>query len=150
LVWGAGMGGTKEALDVIDEALRGSDPAEERCAAELMCIKGELLLPDDPELNKVAASRILRQPLAEAQGPEKLAWELRTSMSLACLLREEKFDRATWQLQFPLHGRFTQGFMTAELVEAKRLLDKLDQVCSDGREICCTPCGPMKRFPRQV
>jgi hypothetical protein len=147
LVWGDRMGGSEEALDVIDEALRVSDPAEERCAAELMLIKGELLLP---EQNKVAASRILRQSLAEAQSPEELAWELRTSMSLARLLREEKLDRTTSQLQFPLYGRFTQGFMTADLVEAKRLLDELDQVCSGGREICCTPCGPMNRFPRQV
>jgi hypothetical protein len=131
VVGGDSMGGTEEALDVIDEALHGSDHAEERCAAELMRIKGNLLFPDYPEQKKVGAS-ILRQSLAEAQGPEELAWERRTSMRLAPLPRGEKLDRTTWQLPFPRYGRLTPGFMTADLVEAKRLLGEPGQACSDG------------------
>jgi predicted ATPase len=52
-------------------------------------------------------------------------WELRASMSLARLLdKQSRRDEARAMLA-NVYGWFTQGFDTADLKEAKTLLDEL-------------------------
>jgi predicted ATPase len=54
-----------------------------------------------------------------------LAWELPTATSLAELLRRQgRIDEAHGVLA-PVYGRFTEGFDTADLRTAKRVLDEL-------------------------
>ena len=64
--------------------------------------------------------------VARRQGA--LWWELRTATSLACLLRDQgRHTDATACLQ-PIYDRFTEGFGTADLISARRLLDELNDL----------------------
>jgi predicted ATPase len=68
---------------------------------------------------------LFRQALDESRRQEALSWELRAATSLARLLRDQgRPADATACLQ-PVYDRFTEGFGTADLVAAKRLLDDL-------------------------
>ena len=52
-------------------------------------------------------------------------WELRAAMSLARLLRDQGKQAEARELLAPVHGWFTEGFDTADLKDAKGLLDEL-------------------------
>jgi hypothetical protein len=54
-----------------------------------------------------------------------LAWELRAATSLARLLRDQGRIRDGYDLLASVYGGFTEGFETADLQSAKRLLDEL-------------------------
>jgi hypothetical protein len=51
--------------------------------------------------------------------------ELRAAISLVRLLRSRGAHAAARDLLTPLYGGFTQGFDTADLKDAKALLDEL-------------------------
>ena len=53
------------------------------------------------------------------------AWELRTTMSLARLLKSQGRRDEPRTMLAEIYGWFTEGFDTADLKEAKELLDKL-------------------------
>jgi len=53
------------------------------------------------------------------------AWELRAATSLARLWRDQRKRAEAHGLLAPVHGRFTEGFDTQDLKEAKALLDEL-------------------------
>jgi predicted ATPase len=64
--------------------------------------------------------------LAVARAQQAKSWELRAAMSMARLLRDQgKRDEARDQLA-PVYGRFTEGFDTLDLKDAKALLDELN------------------------
>ena len=46
-------------------------------------------------------------------------------MSLACLWRQQDKRAAARELLVPIYGWFTEGFDTADLQEARALLDEL-------------------------
>jgi predicted ATPase len=50
---------------------------------------------------------------------------LRAATSLARLWRDQARSNAAHELLAPVYGRFTEGFATADLKAAKRLLDEL-------------------------
>ena len=52
-------------------------------------------------------------------------WELRASMSLARLWRDQGKVREARELLAPVYGWFTEGFKARDLKEAKTLLDAL-------------------------
>jgi predicted ATPase len=52
-------------------------------------------------------------------------WELRAAASLAGLWAEQGERRKAYDLLAPLSGWFTEGFNTADLKDAKALLDEL-------------------------
>ena len=52
-------------------------------------------------------------------------WELRAATSLSRLSRNQSKRTATRDLLAPVYGRFTEGFGTPVLQEAKALLDEL-------------------------
>jgi predicted ATPase len=60
--------------------------------------------------------------LARRQGA--LSWELRTAMSLARSQRHQGRIGEARDLLTSVYGRFTEGFGTADLQSAKRLLDE--------------------------
>ena len=67
----------------------------------------------------------MQQALAVARGQQTKALELRAALSLARLWqRQGKRDEAR-ELLAPIYGWFTEGFDTADLQEAKALLDEL-------------------------
>src|SRR5262249_9057361 len=98
----------------------------------------------EPEIHRIAAEAILRKPggdmlAAQRRFEEALAiarkqsskwWELRATTSLARLLRDtSRRDEARTMLA-EIYGWFTEGFDTADLKDAKALLDELERGAS--------------------
>ena len=61
---------------------------------------------------------------AQRQQPPK-SWALRAAMSLARLARHQGNVQQARELLAPVYGRFTEGFDTRDLKEAKALLRDL-------------------------
>src|SRR5882672_4245286 len=79
----AGAGEVVEGLVTIDEALARSERNEERwCLAELLRIKGELILREGAPLAATAAEEHFSRSLDWGRRQGALSWELRTSTSL--------------------------------------------------------------------
>jgi predicted ATPase len=123
----AGAGQVAEGLAAVDEALERSESNEERwCIAELLRIKGELvLLANAPDAAGTAAG-YFRQALDWARRQGALSWELRAATSLARLWRDQNRTKEARELLAPVYDRFTEGFETADLKIAKSFLDQFD------------------------
>jgi predicted ATPase len=89
-------------------------------------IKGELLLSQDAPGAAAAAEDHFRQSLDWARQQGALSWELRAATSLARLLRDQDRVGEARDLLAPIYQRFTEGFGTADLQAAKRLLAELE------------------------
>jgi predicted ATPase/DNA-binding winged helix-turn-helix (wHTH) protein len=115
-----------DGLAAIEEAIVRSERSEERWAtAELLRVKGELLLMEDAANAAAAAEDHFRQALDWARRQGALAWELRAATSLARLLSDQGRSADAAALLLPVYDRFTEGFATADLKAAKALLDAL-------------------------
>jgi len=113
-----------DGLTAIEEVIDHSERSEERwLTAELLRVKGELLLLQGGPTAAAAAEDLFRQALDLARGQGALSWELRAAMSLAGLLRDQGRSADAKTLLQPVYDRFTEGFDTADLKKAKLLLD---------------------------
>jgi len=97
--------------------------------AELKRLKGELTLkrPEAGSNSEVQeeAETYFRQALKVARLQSAKSWELRATMSLA-RLRDKQGKRAEARSMLAeIYGWFTEGFDTADLIDAKALLDEL-------------------------
>jgi predicted ATPase/class 3 adenylate cyclase len=91
---------------------------------ELYRLKGELLLMQN-DSNVEEAENSFRRAIEIACKQSAKSWELRATMSLARLLRDTgRRDEARAKLT-DIYNWFTEGFDTADLKEAKALLDEL-------------------------
>jgi predicted ATPase len=117
------IGRCDEALDVVSDALRRTEGSGERqFAAELHRIAGTALLTQE---KPVEAESSFRRAIEIARTQSARMWELRATTSLARLLDEQgRRDEALTMLA-PLYAWFTEGFDTADLKDAKALLDEL-------------------------
>jgi predicted ATPase len=116
-------GQVEEALILLDEALQIAERTGERWfAAELNRHKGQLLLRQG---HSEAAEELYRKALSIAEEQEAKLWELRAAASLARLRRDQGRRAEACDLLAPVYGWFTEGFDTADLKEAKALLDEL-------------------------
>jgi predicted ATPase len=117
-------GKVAEGLSTIDEALARSERTEERwCVAELLRIKGELILREGaPQTATVAEQHFLRS-LDWARRQGALSWELRTSTSLARLQQDQGRIAEARNLLQSVYDRFSEGFETADLKIAKAYLN---------------------------
>jgi len=116
---------TDEGLSALQEALTAADEHEEReHEAQIHRLKGELLLKQtDPDA--VEAQKCFEWAIEIARKQSAKLFELRATVSLARLLADqERRDEARAMLD-DMHGWFTEGFDTADLKEAKVLLDEL-------------------------
>jgi predicted ATPase len=92
--------------------------------AEVCRLRGVLLLRQ-PGTPPSEAEAWLQRALDVARRQEAKALELRAAMSLSRLWQQQgKPAEARAQLA-PIYGWFTEGFDTADLQEAKALLDEL-------------------------
>jgi predicted ATPase len=115
-----------QGLEAIDKALARSERNEERwCVAELLRIRGELLLLQDAPEAAAAAEDHFGQALDWACRQGALAWELRAATSLARLLRDQGRSAEALALLQPVYDRFAEGFETVDLKAAKHVLDML-------------------------
>jgi len=115
-----------EGLAATEEAIARSESTEEHWAmAELLRVKGELLLMQGAPGAAAAAEDHFRRALDWARRQGTLSWELRAATSLARLLADQGRPADAIACLQPVYDRFTEGFGTADLVTAKRLLDEL-------------------------
>ena len=91
-------------------------------AAELNRHKGQLLLRQG---YSEAAEELFRKGLSIAEEQEGKLWELRAAASLARLRRDQGRRAEARDLLAAVYDWFTEGFDTADLKEAKALLDQL-------------------------
>jgi predicted ATPase len=114
-------------LPAFEETIVRAELTEERWLnAELLRIKGELLLLQGEPGAAAAAEDHFRQALDWARRQGALSWELRTATSLARLWRDQHRVKEARALLGSVYGRFTEGFATADLREAKSLLQELE------------------------
>ena len=122
--YGAG-GQLEQGLRVFDAALAAvRDTGERMYEAELYRLKGELVRIQSTD-HAVEAESCLHQALAIACRQQAKSLELRAAMSLARLWQHQDKRADAYALLAPIYGWFTEGFDTADLQEAKALLDAL-------------------------
>ncbi len=112
-------------LHAISESLRdlegGRRPWDH---AELYRMKGDLLLLQNASAHAQAES-CFREAIEIAQHQQAKSWELRATMSLARLLAKQGRHEEARRMLADIYGWFTEGFDTADLKDAKSLLDEL-------------------------
>jgi tetratricopeptide (TPR) repeat protein len=110
-----------EALETVEQALQ-ANPDELVYRPETLRLRGELRLKQgQPGL----AETDFQEALALARSMEAKAWELRTTMSLVRLLRKQGQRDEARAMLADIYGWFTEGFDTADLKDAKTLIDEL-------------------------
>jgi class 3 adenylate cyclase/predicted ATPase len=119
------MGQTAEGRATLAEALAVVErTGDRRDEAEIHRLTGEFLLrqaiPSEPQ-----AETCFRQALDIARRQQAKSLELRAAMSLACLWQRQGKRGEAHQLLAPVYNWFTEGFDTADLQEAKALLEAL-------------------------
>ena len=121
-----GQGGqVTEGLRLLAEAVAAfKTSGRSDLLTEAYRLQGEFLLrqalPD-----AVQAEACFQQALAVARRQQAKSWELRAAMSLARLWQSQGKRAAAYDLLAPIYGWFTEGFDTADLQDAKALLEAL-------------------------
>jgi predicted ATPase len=91
--------------------------------AEIDRIEGELALKSP--LDVARAEVYFERALSVARAQQAKSWELRATMSMARLWRDQGKPRQARELLAAVYGWFTEGFNTRDLKEAKALLAEL-------------------------
>jgi len=114
-----------DGLSALTEALAAADEHENRpYEAEIHRLKGGLLLKQN-QASAPEAQRCFERAIEIARKQSAKSWELRATISLARLLaKQDRRDEARTMLA-DIYGWFTEGFDTADLKDAKTLLDEL-------------------------
>lgn len=75
------------------------------------------------------AEACFEQALAVARRQQARSWELRAATSLGRLWHKQGKQKEARELLANVYGWFTEGFGTADLQEARALLDVLSRNC---------------------
>ena len=115
-----------EGLRLIAEALAVIDASDIRMSeAEVYRIKGELLSRAGTRHTWAEAEGCFQQALDVARRQQARSWELRAAMSLSRLWQHQGKHHEARALLAPIYGWFTEGFDTADVQEARALLEEL-------------------------
>jgi predicted ATPase len=122
----AAEGRFDEGLTLIDRTAHWVDTSGEACyLPEILRVRGDLLLKMRGYAGNDKAEACFVQSLDISRSQGALSWELRTATSFAKLRRDQgRIDEARGVLA-RVYQRFTEGFDTADLIAAKRLLEEL-------------------------
>jgi len=121
----AKLGQPEAGLTLLAEALAVlNDTGERRWEAELYRLQGELLLARSAGYD-AEAETCFRQALDIARRQQAKSWEPRAAMSLSRLWQRQGKRTEAYDLLAPIYGWFTEGFDTADLQEARALLEAL-------------------------
>jgi TOMM system kinase/cyclase fusion protein len=121
----AHLGHPADGLQALAEAHTLVEQQEERWwEAEVCRLRGVLLLRQ-PGIPQEEAEAWLRRALNTARRQEAKSLELRAAMSLARLWQQQGKHADARELLAPVYNWFTEGFDTADLQEARALLDVL-------------------------
>jgi TOMM system kinase/cyclase fusion protein len=119
------LGEPEAGLTRLTEALTLADTTGERWyEPELYRLKGELLLQQNSD-NQAEAETCFQHALDIARTQQAKSWELRAATSLARLWQQQGKTQEAHDLLAPVYHWFTEGFDTADLQDAKALLDEL-------------------------
>ncbi len=119
----AGM--LEEARSALGEASEASRISEQHFYdAELYRIAGQIALAAGVS-GLAAAEQSFRTAIDDARDRKAKCWELRAATSLARLLARQGRREEAHALLAPIYGWFTEGFDTADLKDARSLLDGL-------------------------
>ena len=119
------LGHTEDGLQALAEAHTLVEQQEERWwEAEIHRLRGVLLLRQ-PGTPQAEAEAWLQRALDVARRQEAKSLELRAAMSLSRLWQQQGKHAEARELLAPVYGWFTEGFDTADLQEAKVLLEAL-------------------------
>ncbi len=125
-------GQIEEGLNILVEALNTvNKTGQHRDEAELYRVRGELLVKSGEQSQQSEIQRLseaetcARQAIdvSRRQGAKSL--ELRAVMSLSRLWQKQGKTEEARQMLAEIYGWFTEGFDTADLKEAKALLEEL-------------------------
>jgi predicted ATPase len=121
----AHLGYSEDGLQALAEAHTLVEQHEERYwEAEIYRLRGVLLLRQ-PGTPQTEAEAWLQRALDVARHQEAKSLELRAAMSLSQLWQQQGKRAEAYELLAPIYGWFTEGFDTADLQEAKTLLEEL-------------------------
>jgi predicted ATPase len=116
-------GRVEEGLKTLSKALDVVEKTGERYyEAELHRIQGELLRMKGDEIQAEAS---FHQAIEVARRQQAKSWELRAAMSLSRLWQKQGKREEARELLSEIYNWFTEGFDTADLKEAKALLEEL-------------------------
>jgi tetratricopeptide (TPR) repeat protein len=122
----AAIGRTDEGLALLDHALSSIERTGEKIGqAEMLRLKGQMHLQKEGATRK--SEECFRAALEVARSKEAKWWDLRTTVSLARLLRDTDRRNEGRAVLAEIYNWFTEGFDTADLKEAKALLDELSR-----------------------
>jgi predicted ATPase len=119
------VGQFDDAWRCIGEATTATQTTKEAWyEAELNRSVGEIALKSR-KADAAKAQEYFERALTVARQQQAKSWELRASMSLARLWRDQGKVQQARELLAPVYGWFTEGFDTRDLKEAKVLLEEL-------------------------
>ena len=110
-----------DALETVEQALN-FNPEETVCRPEALRIRGEIRFK---QAGLQLAEADFRDSISLAKSMGAKAWELRTAMSLARLLRSQGLADEARVMLAEIYDWFTEGFDSPDLKEAKALLGQL-------------------------
>ncbi|HSR58815.1 MAG TPA: hypothetical protein VLL57_11525, partial [Candidatus Binataceae bacterium] len=111
------------ALELAHEAVEKYD--ERILEPEIHRLRGELMLLDGS--SESAAEEQFRTAMRIASALRMRSFELRAAMSLARLLLKQDKPAEAHTTLVPIYESFTEGFDTADLIDAKSLLAKANR-----------------------
>jgi predicted ATPase len=119
------MGQQDAGLELLKEALTLADTTGERWYdPELYRLQGALLLQQNSD-HEAEAEPCFHHALEIARTQQAKSFELRTATSLARLWQQQGKRQEAYDLLAPVYHWFTEGFDTADLQDAKALLEEL-------------------------
>jgi predicted ATPase len=120
----AGLGHLEEAGSKLERAIAwADDKGEHWYRAELMRLKGELMLQRSKTVLATDAEDCYRAANQIAREQGALFWELNVALSLARLRMAQGRHEEVRQVLAPVYDSFTEGFDTPTLRAARTLLD---------------------------
>jgi predicted ATPase len=113
-----GMTTLAEALTLVEET------GERQWEAEIYRVRGELLLMQGDEAE---AEGSFHKAIEVARRQQAKSWELRATVSLCRLWQEQGRREEARERLAEIYGWFSEGFDSADLVEARALLRELSR-----------------------
>ena len=121
----------EEGLEALQEAAKLAETSSEfYYESEIHRLRGELLLAASPK-DAAEAEACYQQALEVARRQEAKSLELRAAVSLARLWWQQGRQKDAHELLAPIYGWFSEGFDTADLIDAKELLSELSAELQD-------------------
>jgi predicted ATPase/DNA-binding winged helix-turn-helix (wHTH) protein len=126
----AGVGQITEAIASLETAFarveRGGDLWY---LAELLRLKGELLVQEAGDQSISVAEECFFRALDVARQQDALFWELRSALSLARVRVRQNRPDDVRPILAPVYGRFTEGFETVDMRAARAMLESAPPGC---------------------